>query len=121
MIKLRVLVSIIEACYIIYMFRYFKTTFSFSLLPLKIFDNSFYLKHLQNNTKNPESHICPFGHDMAFVIGFYLVIRNYSYCLLNYNNWIIGFIFIGCFLNFNCVAYFLPVIIVEVIFYFIKV
>ncbi len=41
--NLRLILSIIEACYIIYMFRYFKTTFSFNLLSLKIFDNYFYL------------------------------------------------------------------------------
>ena len=113
MVKIKLLISIIEAIYIIYMFRYFKTTFSFNLIPLKFLDNNEYLRHQKYYTQNPESHICPFGHDMAFLIGFYLVVRNFLPKLMEYNNLIIGLIFLGCFLNFNCVVYFLPIFIIE--------
>ena len=35
MLDKRLIISIIEAIYVIYMFKYFKTTYSFNLLPLK--------------------------------------------------------------------------------------
>ena len=107
------LISIIEAIYIIYMFKHFKTTFSFNIIPLKFLDNSLYLKHQKYATNIPESHICPFGHDMSFVIAAFLILRNFVPCLMDYNTCILSIIFIGCFLNLNAVIYFLPVIVME--------
>ena len=112
--QLRLIISIIESIYIIYMFKYFKTTYSFNLLPFQFLDYSEYLKHQKYNSQEPVSHICPFGHDMAYVIAGFLVLRNFIPCLMNYNSWIIGLIFLGCFLNLNCVVYFLPILIIEV-------
>ena len=109
------IISILEAIYIIYMFRYFKTTYSFNLLPLKFLDSSLYLKHQKYATQIPESHVCPFGQDISWVIGLFLIARNFVPCFMEYNNWILGFILIGCLLNLNCLVYFLPIIIVEII------
>ena len=109
----KLIISIIEACYIFYMFRCFKTTYSFNLLPLKFLNNSLYLKHQEYNSKIPVSHICPFGHDMAWFISGYLVIRNFLPCFDKANKWIIGLITLGCCLNLNALFYFLPIIIIE--------
>lgn len=107
------IISVIEAVYVIYMFRYFKTTYSFNYLPLQFLDNSLYLKHQKNTTNTPESHICLFGHDMAFVIAAFLILRNFIPCLMEYNTCILSLILIGCFLNLNAIAYILPVILIE--------
>lgn len=107
------IISIIEALYVIYMFRYFKTTYSFNYLPLQFLDNSLYLKHQKNATNTPESHICLFGHDMAFVIAAFLILRNFIPCLMEYNTCILSLIFICCFLNLNAIAYILPIIVIE--------
>ena len=117
----RLIISIIEGIYVIYMFRYFKTTYSFNLLPLKFLDNSLYLKHIKYSTDVPESHICPFGHDMAFVIAAFLILRNFIPCLMEYNTCILAIISIGCFMNINAVVYFLPVIITEITLHFYKI
>lgn len=111
--KIQIIISTIESIYIVYMFRFFKTTYSFNLIPLKFLDKNQYLAHQKYYSQNAVSHICPFGHDMAFVIAGYLILRNFVPCLMEYNSWIIGFIFLGCFLNFNCVFYFLPVLLIE--------
>ena len=111
--QVSLIISIIESIYIIYMFRYFKTTYSFNLIPLKFLDNNEYLKHQKYYSQEAVSHICPFGHDMAFVIAGFLILRNFIPCLLEYNNWVIGLIFLGCFLNLNCVVYILPVLLIE--------
>ena len=111
--QVSLIISIIESVYVIYMFRYFKTTYSFNLIPLKFLDENEYLKHQKIYSQEAVSHICPFGHDMAFVIAGFLILRNFIPCLMKFNNWIIGLIFLGCFLNFNCVVYFLPVLLTE--------
>jgi hypothetical protein len=116
----RLIISIIEAIYVIYMFKYYKTTYSFNLLPLKFLDNSLYLKHQKYATDVPESHICPFGHDMSFVIAAFLILRNFIPCLMEYNICILAIISIGCFMNINAVVYFLPVIITEIALHFLK-
>ena len=109
------IISIIEAVYIIFMFRYFKTTYSFNYLPLKFLDNSLYLQHQKYATSTAESHICPFGHDMAFIIGAFLILRNFIPCFMEYNTCILSLILIGCFLNLNAVMYILPVIVIEIL------
>ena len=111
--KIQIIISVIESIYVVYMFRFFKTTYSFNLLPLKFLDENQYLAHQKYNSQTAVSHICPFGHDMAFVIAGYLILRNFIPCLMEYNSWIIGLIFLGCFLNFNCVVYFLPIVLIE--------
>ena len=119
------IISIIEAIYIIYFLRYFKTTKSFDYGKslkilynfLNISDNK-YLNHQISETKEKISHICPFGHFMALVIGFYLIIRvflPFSKKKKIYINLIIlALIFIGSFLNFNAVIYLIPFFIIEI-------
>ena len=120
MLNNRLTISILEAIYVIFMFRYFKTTYSFNLIPLKFLDNSEYLRHIKYSTEIPESHICIFGHNMAFVIGFFLIIRHFIPVIMKYNTAILTLIIIGCFMNINALVYFLPIVIVEVILHFCK-
>ena len=108
------IISIIEALYIIYMFRYFKTTYSFNLLPYQVFNNSEYLKHQKTNSEFNISHICSLGNDICFFIGIYFIARNYYKQIKEYNKYIIYFIFICCFSNLNALVYFLPILFLEV-------
>jgi len=109
----RTTISILEALYVLYMFRAFKTTFSMNWLPLKFLDYSSYLVHQKQASDIPVSHICPFGHDIALVIALYLVLRNYIPKIMAYNKVIIGLIIAGCFMNLNALVYFLPIVITE--------
>ena len=111
----RTTISVLEALYVLYMFRFFKTTFSMNLLPLKFLDYNEYMIHEKQSTETPVSHICPFGHDMAIVIALYLIIRNYIPGIMKYNKIILGFITFGCLMNLNALLYFLPVIIIELV------
>ena len=108
------IISIIEALYIIYMFRYFKTTYSFNLLPYQVFNNSEYLKHQKINSEFAMSHICQLGNDICFLIGLYLIIRNFNKQIMEYNKCIIYFIFFCCFSNLNALVYFLPILFLEI-------
>ena len=108
------IISIIESIYIIFMFRYFKTTYSFNLLPYQVFNNSEYLKHQKTNSEVPISHICQLGNDICFLIGLYLVGRNFCKPIMEYNQYIIYFIFICCFSNLNALIYFLPILFIEI-------
>ena len=109
----RTLISVMEAIYVLYMFRIFKTKFSMNWLPLKFLDYSSYLIHQKQASNVPVSHICQFGHDMAILIALYLVFRHYNSTLSRYNTTILSIIVLGCFMNLNALIYFLPIIYVE--------
>ena len=78
-------ISIIEAIYVVYMLRYFRTarysfeyrtSLNFLFTFGKIFGlNKKQLNHSITKTKHPISHICPFGHSVSWVIAAYLIIR----------------------------------------------
>ena len=107
------LISLIEALYIVYMFRYFKTTVSMNLIPLRFLDYSSYMIHQKKSSNVPVSHICQFGHDMAFVIGGFFILRNYVPWIMKNNSKIIVLILFGCLLNINALVYFLPILLIE--------
>ena len=109
----KLLISLLEAIYVVYMFRIFKTTVSMNLIPLKFLDYSSYLIHQKENSSIPVSHICKFGHDMAVVIAIFLILRNYMPKLMKYNKTVLGLIIFGCFMNLNALIYFLPVVVIE--------
>ena len=118
------IISIIEAIYIIYFLRYFKTKKSldygrvlnciydlFNVKESKLFDHYF------NDSDTKISHICPFGHIMALIIGLYLVVRVFlpidTKNKIRLNLIVLALIFIGSFMNFNAVVYLTPFFIVE--------
>jgi hypothetical protein len=113
------LISIIEAIYVVYVMNYFKTRYSIAH-PVTYF-NTAYMFHPIGVSDKPRSNICPFGHDISWVIAAALLMRG---IILHYKivNTVmvrkltkIGIIllFIGSLMNFNCVAYLLPIFIVE--------
>lgn len=113
------LISILEAIYIIYMLNYFKTKYSLAH-PLTYFDDDIFY-HPIGVSGEPESKICKFGHIMSWYIGLGLIIR----CILYQNNIISKDIFISInrliffgilsvsFLNLNAVVYLIPFFIIE--------
>ena len=116
------LISILEAIYVVYMLRYFKTTQSFivSDMPNIINTNMFsYLKHNEYNTNSPEHHICKFGRDASLIIGIYLLIRAYSIHQYKSWNWkiniiIVSIIFLISLINLNAVIYLFPFYVTEI-------
>lgn len=123
-----VTISIIEAIYVLYMLRYFKTTVSFSYakstrLLYKIAYNldidKNYVAHPDKSSIESESHICNFGQDVSILISLFFLLRA---IMLYYNKkwyWkfntvVILSIFILSFLNMNAFVYLLPVFITEI-------
>ena len=107
-------ISIIEASYLVYMFRYFKTTVSFNH-PLEFWIT----KELGNYWEHPigssdyENKICPFGHNIIFLLAGYIIIRNFMdiprYIHVN----ILKISFFNSLANMNAVIYLAPFIILE--------
>ena len=116
--------SIVEGLYVIYMFRYFKTTQSFAIYEKGIISGILtgeiknYLGHNIYNTDRPKHHICAFGRDVSLIVGLFFFVRAY-YIHKNLswnwtrNNIAVSIFFIGCFLNYNAVVYMLPIFIIE--------
>ena len=119
-----VLISVIEATYVLFFLNFFKTK--------KSFDRGYILRKLQQfgiSKKalihpiyvpiHPISMICPFGHFISIPIAIYLIVR----FILPFNLKIIvilniigtTMIFIGSFMNFNAVVYLLPFVIGEIV------
>lgn len=111
-----VYISIIEALYILYILRFYKTTKSYSIYDLNL---SGILYHSNNKTIKPTHHICKFGQDSSILIFIYLIIRAMILYYKKEWNWIFNrniniLIFIISLINFNAVIYLLPYYILEI-------
>lgn len=111
-------ISIIEALYVIYMFNFFKTKYSFAH-PFTYFENK-YIFHPVGKSTVARSNICKLGHDISWLIAIFLILRGlfakkYKKSLLLINKIGILILFIGCLMNFNAVIYMLPIYIIEII------
>ena len=111
------LISIIEALYIIFILNFFKTTYSFNH-PLEIFIIGFdnYLKHPIHSDKY-ENKICELGHDLSICFAFYIILRHFLPPNTIYNSYIIYFAIVLSLLNLNAFIYLLPIFIYELFFY----
>ena len=120
-----VLITTVEIIYLIYMFNFFKTTYSINH-PLEfMFTNNLsnYFKH-PISSGNYENKICEFGKLGSVIISFYLIIRLFLNFynkklynkLMKYNKYLFLVIFIICFMNLSAVIYFLPIFIYEFLF-----
>jgi hypothetical protein len=99
-------ISILESLYLIFMFRFFKTSINFDIL--KIYWANNYLKHdIQNNYG---LKICPFGQDVIFVLIFILLFRTVYTIDKTYIKYSL-YIALGLSLlmNWNAFVYLLPV------------
>ena len=73
----QIIYSIIEAGYAIYMFNYFETKLTIQH-PLKQFENCIvsigdFLRHPTERSEFVENKICPIGHIVGFLFGFYSI------------------------------------------------
>lgn len=115
-----IILNIIEAFYILYMFNYFKTKYSVHLSWEYITQKHSFLRH-PIKTGVYESKICPLGNLVGWLLPIWIFFRTYSYIykinskyisILNYILW--GVIFIlSFFMNLNAFIYLIPVFILE--------
>jgi len=113
------LITTLEAVYIIYMLNFFKTRYSFAH-PINAFNHS-YLKHPVGVSETPISTICQLGNHGAYIIAGLLFLR--YYLIMNktvslstiklYSRMSVVLIGIVSLLNFNAVIYLMPFFITE--------
>lgn len=118
------LVSLVQAVYVIYMMNYFKTKYSLAH-PFSYFENKF-LYHPIGKSDKPICNICPLGNYGGFLIAIYVIIRWVIFTNMKKKNsgiklfsiFALLLVFMLSLLNFNAVVYLLPYFITEV--YIIK-
>ena len=89
------LVSIIEAFYVIYMLNFFKTKYSLAH-PLSNFNNE-YLKHPIGKSDIPISNICEFGHQSSWLLAAFIILRPFFMNKYTRNLNILGLIIVFSF------------------------
>jgi len=103
-------ISILESTYLIYMFRYFKTSINFDIL--KIYWVNKYLKHDVENTYGLK--ICLFGQYAILLLVGILLLRN-SYTIdqtyIVYSLYIA--LVLSLLMNWNAFVYIIPVYVLE--------
>ena len=112
------LLSIVQAIYIFYMFRYFKTTKFFHhpleiLLQRNTFSN--WMKHpISDDTYS--NKICPFGNFMGIVLAIWIMYVEFypspEIFILNKIVWILTAI-VSLITNLNAFVYLIPCLIIE--------
>lgn len=113
------LITIIQAIYVVYMLRYFKTRYSLAH-PLVNFKSE-WLHHPVGISEEPISNICPFGQQGSLLIAGLLFVRLYiaqngiisSKMLKMYSRMGTFLIFLLSLLNMNAVIYLVPFFISE--------
>ena len=117
--------TVIEMGYIVYMWNYFKTTYSFHNIWETPIMNQIpnFFKHTIN-TGDYESKICPLGNVAAFALAGWIFFRDIivknSLRLKKINIFIFSLVLVLSFaMNLNAFIYFIPVFIYE--FNFLKI
>ena len=107
----KLLISVLESIYLIYMFHYFKTSFDFNIFASS---ENWLFKHLIGNEKG--LRICPFGRIVIIPFVIILLLRNFSFISIPkyFMNMLLVLSFILSWMNLNAVVYFIPVWIVEI-------
>lgn len=105
----------IEAFYILYMFFFFKTNYSFRS-PLEYTHVSDYMHH-PTTSGTYDNKICKFGKDVSIILALWIIFGQYyltsiSKILPNYIIFLIILIF-SIFMNMNAFVYILPVFVYE--------
>ena len=119
MYYLMIIISLVEAIYVIYMLNFFKTRYSFAH-PLTYFDNRIF-RHPIGKSSEKQSQICSFGHVGGYIIAFFIIARlitvQYNILSINtillFNKLAVMTVFILSLLNFNAVLYLIPFFIIE--------
>ena len=103
-------ISILESLYLLFMFRFFKTSVNFDIL--KIYWINKYLNHNVENVYGPK--ICPFGQDIIFVLIFILLFRTVFSIKQTYIYYSLYLALgLSLLMNWNAFVYILPVLLVE--------
>ena len=121
---MNVIISAIEGLYIVYMFIFFKTTYSLEIGrwegdPITSYFKKFNIDptelffHPTKVSTEPVSQICLFGKYSSILILILLILRNYSNKLKAYNSYLIIIIFLFCFMNYNALLYLVPFFLFE--------
>jgi hypothetical protein len=122
--------SIIEALFLIYMYNFFKTSYSvhhpFEIIITGSLD---YLKH-PIGTGKYQNKICRFGKQVSWIFGIYLLVRYWlkqnkvmtgtQLCKLN-RYVAYGAIIVSLLTNLNAFIYLIPILLFEFLYYMPKI
>jgi len=113
---MNLLISIIEAIYILYMFCYFQTTFSIHH-PLEYYLTGTFEHPI--STGEYESKICPFGNKAIVLLAIWLILREFIDIedKKRLNTIIMNITLALSLMNMNALLYFLPIYFYEIIYY----
>lgn len=113
------LVSILEAVYLLYMYNFFKTTYSIHhpFEYLLVHDTTI-LKH-PIYTGEYENKICLLGSYASIIGAMLLLYRGFGYkTSKKYTKWILmTWIVVAALLNINALLYILPILYIEIVIY----
>ncbi len=115
-----IILNIIEAIYICYMFNFFKTKYSVHFSWEYLTQKNSFLRH-PIYTGKYESKICPLGNLVGWLLPIWLLFRTYFYLysskyklITTFNYFFWGLIFIlSLLMNMNAFIYFIPAFILE--------
>ena len=104
-------ISAIEASWVLYMLRHFKTTVNLSA---RKWDG--YFLHPTRRSLQPRNMVCPFGHDAAVLIAVVLVSRHWcsrivARCVTA--AFVVIASVVSFVMNINVFVYLLPVLLIE--------
>jgi len=113
--------SIIEALYVVYMLNFYKSKTNYAD-PNISFSNIF-LAHPRAHSDIPISMVCPAGHALGWLFGFYLIGREFLPQGKSENILVFGFLnmvilFFGMslsFMNLNVLLYLSPIFAIELV------
>ena len=107
----KLLISILEAIYLIYMFHYFETSMDFNIFASS---ENWLFKHLIGNETG--LRICPFGRIIIIPFLTILILRNLSFIPISkyFMKLLLIITFIMSLMNLNAVVYFIPVWLIEI-------
>lgn len=111
----RFCLSVATAAYVVYMFRFFKTTLNLSHARWR----SNYFKHECDTNHVPRNLVCPLGHDAAIGIAMFLICRHFLDTDQHYTLATVAVVttvlVVSIAMNANVALYFLPVAFLEIL------
>ena len=111
---MKLIISVIQSIYIIYMFNFFETSRYFTH-PFDVFTNNIPL--LDHSEK--ENHLCLLGNIIGFLLPIWLVGRHTISSPQMYNKYnkiiLNSILFVSLVSNMNAFLYFLPLYIIDLV------
>lgn len=113
-----IVLSILDAIYIIYVLNYFKTKYNIAH-PVLYFQSD-YFKHPIEKTVVPQSMVCPFGNDASWLLALFVLIRcsmivmyGKSQSIKYISILVLVMSVLLSLMNFNVLLYLIPHLLVE--------